>query len=54
MYVFSLTETEFSRKLTEGENENRYIAYKDFVLQVSESSLPTQYKSLTVVEYLNL
>ena len=54
MDVFSLTETEFSRKLTEGENENRHIACKDFVHQVSESSLPTQYKSITVFEYLNL
>lgn len=36
MDVFSLTETEFFRKLTDGENENLHIAYKDFVLQVSE------------------
>ncbi len=36
MDVFSLTETEFFRKLTVGENENLHIAYKDFVLQVSE------------------
>lgn len=36
MDVFSLTETEFFRKLTEGKNENLHIAYKDFVLQVSE------------------
>lgn len=36
MDVFSLTETEFFRKLTEGKNDNLHIAYKDFVLQVSE------------------
>lgn len=36
MDVFSLTETEFFRKLTEGKNENLHMAYKDFVLQVSE------------------
>ncbi len=36
MDVFSLTETEFFQKLTQGENENLHIAYKDFVLQVSE------------------
>lgn len=36
MDVFSLTETEFFRKLTDGEDKNLHIAYKDFVLQVSE------------------
>lgn len=36
MDVFSLTETEFFRMLTEGSNDNLHIAYKDFVLQVSE------------------
>ena len=36
MDVFSLTETEFFRKLTYGENDNLHIAHKDFVLQVSE------------------
>ena len=36
MDVFSLTETEFFRKLTYGENDNLHIAYKEFVLQVSE------------------
>lgn len=35
MNIFSLTETEFFRKLTEGKKENLHIAYKDFVLQVS-------------------
>ena len=29
MDVFSLTETEFFRKLTYGENDNLHIAYKD-------------------------
>lgn len=36
MNVFSLTETEFFRKLTEGKNDNLHIAYRDFVLQVSK------------------
>lgn len=36
MNIFSLTETEFFRKLTEGKKENLHIAYKEFVLQVSE------------------
>ena len=36
MDIFALTETEFFRKLTDGENDNLHIAYKDFVLQVSE------------------
>lgn len=36
MNIFSLTETEFFQKLTEGKNDNLHIAYKDFVLQVSE------------------
>ena len=34
--LFHLTETEFFQKLTEGKNENLHIAYRDFVLQVSE------------------
>ena len=42
MDVFSLTETEFFRLLTEGNNENLHIAYKDFVLQVSEICHNTQ------------
>ena len=37
MDVFSLTETEFFRKLTDGENDNLHISYKEFVLQVSRS-----------------
>lgn len=36
MNIFSLTETEFFRKLTKGKKENLHIAYKNFVLQVSE------------------
>ena len=36
MGVFSLTETELFRKLTDGENDNLPIAYKEFVLQVCE------------------
>lgn len=36
MDVFTLTETEFFRQLTEGKNENLHIAYKDFVLLVSQ------------------
>lgn len=36
MDVFTLTETEFFRQLTEGKNENLHIAYKDFVLLVSK------------------
>lgn len=38
MDVFSVTETEFFRHLTDGENDNLHIAYMDFVLQVSETS----------------
>lgn len=36
MDLFTLTETEFFRQLTEGKNDNLHIAYKDFVLQVSK------------------
>lgn len=49
MDVFSLTETEFSRQLTNGENEILLIANKDFVIQTSENSLLTQYKSSSTV-----
>ncbi len=35
MDMFSLTETEFFQ-LTKGKNDNLHIAYKDFVLQLSE------------------
>lgn len=35
MDVFTLTETEFFRQLTEGKNDNLHIAYKNFVLEVS-------------------
>ena len=33
MDIFALTETEFFRKLTDGENDNLHVAYKDFVLE---------------------
>lgn len=52
MDVFSLTETWFFRKLTDGENDNLHIAYKDFVLQVSEVRIQIHYKPLSV-ECLN-
>lgn len=35
MDIFTLTENEFFRQLTTGQNNNLHIAYKDFVLQVS-------------------
>lgn len=38
MDVFSLTETELFRKLTDGGNDNLHIAYMNFVPQVSETS----------------
>lgn len=52
MDLISLTETEFFRKLTDGENDNLHIAYKDFVLQDSKISWPTQYDSISTV-YIN-
>ena len=36
MNLFYLTETEFFRQLTEGHNDRLHIAYRDFVLMVSE------------------
>lgn len=36
MDVFSVTETEFFRHLTDGGNDNRHIAFKDFELQDSK------------------
>lgn len=36
MNIFYLTETEFFRQLTEGHNDRLHIAYRDFVLMVSE------------------
>lgn len=52
MDAISLTETEFSRKLTDGENDNLHVAYKNFVHQVSEVRIQIQYKPLSV-ECLN-
>lgn len=48
MDVFSLTETEFFRKLTYREIDNLHIAYKDFVLQVSELSNKEPHKGCEV------
>ena len=48
MDVFSLTETEFFRMLTEGKNDNLHIAYKDFVLQVSEICRTAQDKTFAI------
>lgn len=48
MEIFSLTETEFFRMLTEGKNDNLHIAYKDFVLQVSEICRTAQDKTFAI------
>ena len=48
MDVFSLTETEFFRKLTDGENDNLHIAYKDFVLQVSQMCHAHNHKGFVI------
>ncbi|WP_456088633.1 RteC domain-containing protein [Parabacteroides sp.] len=52
MDVFSLTETEFFRKLTEGKNDNLHIAYKDFVLQVSELCNKETHKGCVITALL--
>lgn len=52
MDVFSLTETEFFRKLTEGKNDNLHIAYKDFVLQVSELCHKESHKGYVITALL--
>lgn len=52
MDVFSLTETEFFRKLTEGKNDNLHIAYKDFVLQVSELCNKERHKGCVITALL--
>lgn len=52
MDVFSLTETEFFRKLTEGKNDNLHIAYKDFVLQVSELCNKEPHKGCVITALL--
>lgn len=52
MDVFSLTETEFFQKLTEGKNDNLHIAYKDFVLQVSELCNKEPHKGCVITALL--
>ena len=52
MDVFSLTETEFFQKLTQGENDNLHIAYKDFVLQVSELCHKESHKGCVITALL--
>ena len=52
MDVFSLTETEFFQKLTEGKNDNLHIAYKDFVLQVSELCHKESHKGCVITALL--
>ena len=52
MDVFSLTETEFFRKLTEGKNDNLHRAYKDFVLQVSELCNKEPHKGCVITALL--
>ena len=39
MDLISLTETEFFRKLTDGENDNLHIAYKDFCASRQQEQL---------------
>ena len=48
MDLFSLTETEFFRQLTEGKNDNLHIAYKDFVLQVSQMCHTHNHKGFVI------
>ncbi len=48
MDLFSLTETEFFRQLTEGKNDNLHIAYRDFVLQVSEMCHSQNHKGFVI------
>lgn len=48
MDLFSLTETEFFQKLTEGKNDNLHVAYKDFVLQVSEMCHKSTHKGYVI------
>ena len=52
MDLFSLTETEFFHKLTEGKNDNLHIAYKDFVLQVSEMCSKSTHKGYVITALL--
>ena len=48
MDLFSLTETEFFRQLTEGKNDNLHIAHKDFVLQVSQMCHSHNHKGFVI------
>ena len=52
MDIFSLTETEFFRQLTEGKNDNLHIAYKDFVLQVSRICNDARNKGFAITALL--
>lgn len=52
MDIFTLTETEFFQMLTEGKNDNLHIAYKDFVLQVSEMCNSTKCKGHVITALL--
>ena len=52
MDIFTLTETEFFQMLAEGKNDNLHIAYKDFVLQVSEMCNSTKCKGHVITALL--
>lgn len=48
MDIFALTETEFFRQLTAGENENLHITYRDFIMQVFEMCRTNKNKGYAV------
>lgn len=48
MDIFALTETEFFRQLTAGENENLHISYRDFIIQVFEMCSKNKNKGYAV------
>lgn len=48
MDIFALTETEFFRQLTAGENENLHITYRDFIMQVFEMCRTNKNKGFAV------
>lgn len=48
MDIFALTETEFFRQLTAGENERLPITYRDFILQVFEMCSKSKNKGYAV------
>lgn len=48
MDIFALTETEFFRQLTAGENENLHITYRDFIIQVFEMCRTNRNKGYAV------